>query len=73
MNQTQSTIQKIEESLANQEYDYSNKPDTMMKFSKIIWTILGIVLLITVLITLTGWLTLETEPVNYQNTVKTNY
>lgn len=61
-NETQNTIQKIEDSLARQNYDYSQHPDPVKKLIKAIWLILGLVLLITTIITVTGWLTIEENP-----------
>lgn len=61
-NETQNTIQKIEESLARQNYDYSQQPDPMKKLVKAVWLLLGLILLITTIITVTGWLTIEERP-----------
>lgn len=69
-NETQNTIQKIEESLSRQNYTYANEADPMKKIVRAIWMVLGIVLLAVTLITITGWLTLEEEPTTFTNQVQ---
>lgn len=65
-NETQNTIQKIEESLAKQNYNYNNE-NHVAKVMHIVWVALGVVLLAVVLVTVTGWLTLEEEPTYINN------
>ena len=64
MNQTQDTIQKIEESLARQNYSYSQEDDVWAKVVRFVWIALGILLFIITFITVTGWITIEESGVN---------
>jgi hypothetical protein len=59
MNQTQDTIQKIEESLARQNYSYPKEDDLWAKVVRFVWIALGILLFIITFITVIGWLTIE--------------
>lgn len=71
MNETQNTIQKIEESLARQNYNYNNEADPIRKIMRVIWISLGLVLLTVIFITVTGWLTIGNESTN-ENVYQTN-
>jgi hypothetical protein len=64
MNQTQDAIQKIEESLARQNYSYSQEDGMWAKVVRFVWIALGILLFIITFITVTGWITIEEAGAN---------
>lgn len=59
-NETQNTIQKIEESLSRQRDLHEADPSN--KMVKTIGALLAIIALVLILITTTGWLTIEQDP-----------
>ena len=62
-NETQNTIQKIEESLARQNSFVQSDVDPIRKILRAIWIFLGLLLIVVTFITITGWLTVEKSQV----------